>query len=55
MDTYATLIHDLTDELAQARAERDEALGELDRLRDGVEVLADHRRVPPHSDTFTCS
>lgn len=55
VDTYAAVIHDLTDELAHAQQQRDHALAELDRHRDGVTVLADYRRPRPGNDAFTGS
>jgi hypothetical protein len=55
VDTYAAVIHDLTDELAHAHQQRDHALAELDRHHDGVTALADHRRPRPGNDTFTRS
>jgi hypothetical protein len=53
VDTYAAVIHDLTDELAHAQQERDHATAELDPHRDGVTVIADYRRPRPGSDTST--
>lgn len=57
VETYAAVIHQLTDELERTQQQRDAAVADLDRHRDGVTVLADHRR--PHrrssGDTFTCS
>lgn len=55
VDTYAAVIHDLTDELAHVQQRRDYAIAELDRHRDGVTVLADHWRPRPDGDTFTRS
>jgi chromosome segregation ATPase len=55
VDTYAAIITELTDELIQAQQQRDQALAELDRHRDGVAVLADHRPTRRNNDTFTCS
>jgi hypothetical protein len=40
--TYATVIHDLTDNLLSTRRQRDQTLADINSLR-GVEVLADHR------------
>lgn len=55
VDTYAALIQELIDELDQARSQRDAALLELDRSRDGVQVLTDHRRTRRDDGTITCS
>jgi uncharacterized protein YigA (DUF484 family) len=41
--TYATVIHDLTEDLISTREQRDQAKADIDRLR-SVGVLADHRQ-----------
>ncbi|MEV6154608.1 hypothetical protein AB0L53_30085 [Nonomuraea sp. NPDC052129] len=44
VEAYAVLIRDLTERLDAVQRERDDALGELDRIRSGVVVLAERRR-----------